>query len=1426
MTDRILGNTNRLFICLLILLGFSSVAFSFQTKISGTSDNKYGRVTSLGTDFVIVNDPLQFSQFAAGDTVLIIQMKGVKAKVGEDSNFGNWQDMVGSTGKYEFLTIISIDVGLKKIVFRNNIINAYNVSGDVQIVKIPSYNSVLVDGDLTCAAWDSTKHTGGVLSLIVRKTIRLNANIDVTGKGFMGGGTASGDAVCVNSNLSAYDKFSFPGSGTNSGFKGESPASIGWVDFSTEYPIFPAYSKGKGANFSGGGGGNGNLSGGGGGASYGTGGRGGLENNSCLPTYIPVAGGLGGRQLKNTDLDSCILFGAGGGSSSYTAGASPAPGGNGGGIIIIICDSITGNGKIIRADGAGALTPTGNTGAGGGGGGGTIALYLTGFNPSNLTIAANGGKGGDNPGKLYGEGGGGGGGRVMINNITIPANVLVKVDSGLAGTRSGAATATYGARGSIKNHYVALLNGFLFNSIHSSVTGDELDSICSNIKPPKIIGTRPVGGSGKYVYLWQKSIDGLTWSAIANPDSTNYEPSTPEINTVWYRRTITDFYNSTLSDTSKPVKIIVQPFIKNNIVGNSDTLCYNQDPPLIQQLLPNVTDGNNKSYYYKWQVSTDSATWSASVASTLNYDPPAGLLVTTWYRRTVTSGRCIDSAASAKMTVLTAIASNKLISPSQEICHGMLFNDLTATVAPVLKGGDNSYRFKWESSADGSAWVTATGVNNGAGYNPDELTFSSPGIQYFRRIVYSGNHNVCVSNSDSVVLKDFPVITNNIISGAQTIGHDSVPATLTGNPPGNGNLSYLYLWQSRIRGQSWGPAPGVNTAPNFSPAALTDTTWYRRVVKSSACSDTSNVIVINVHKTITDNSVSFASGAVEDTICNGAAPAILKGSVPAGGSGIPPYKFQWYYSTNNATWNMVPSAGTSQDYQPGTLTAGATWFRRHVSSPADIPTSTSVSNSIKITVLPLITNKNISADQMVCIGSPLPPLTSAGGGPAGGDGTFRYTWRQDSAGSGWKDIPGWVMTAASSYSRTSIKDPFRYIRYIYSGKHNACSDSSNYVSVGINQLPTGAITTLSDTTVCGGLAVPVKIHLTGASKWRLVYEENSGIRTTINKILRPDTTILISRIPSGVMSTYTIRVDSLSDANNCKALPAALTGQRNIVVYKMPKAEAGNSPDSVCGPDYQLSAARSIATGTGAWSWTKITSASVPAGPLFTPGASDPNAKVTVDLTTTEWNLRYKFIWRETNAICSDKDSVTIRFFKPTDKLKSDSTKTLFTSSKKDTLIALTPLVGTGVWTQVKTGDKFSNNSVVSSLESGDNKFEWKITNGLCSSIMDYTIKVYDVKIPQGFSPNGDGINDEFIIEGLDREFNEVTLNIRNSAGSEVFHASNAGGNDSWSDFKGENSEGKPLPEGTYYYFLTIKPSDSPAKQWNGFIVLKRYISK
>jgi len=74
---------------------------------------------------------------------------------------------------------------------------------------------------------------------------------------------------------------------------------------------------------------------------------------------------------------------------------------------------------------------------------------------------------------------------------------------------------------------------------------------------------------------------------------------------------------------------------------------------------------------------------------------------------------------------------------------------------------------------------------------------------------------------------------------------------------------------------------------------------------------------------------------------------------------------------------------------------------------------------------------------------------------------------------------------------------------------DCCSSTSNEFILDIDQLPTGTLTSVTDTTVCSGKQILLKVHMTGAPRWTLVYNENSN-QVTVSKIATADTVIKLS----------------------------------------------------------------------------------------------------------------------------------------------------------------------------------------------------------------------------------------------------------------------------------------------------------------------------
>lgn len=476
MTGNLLSLNKKLLFSLLIL-GFSNASLLSQTSLSGNINQPSTYVVALsGTDRVIVDDVTGFN---VNDTILLIQMQGVRILT--DGTYGFLQNKMGEPGMHEFLIIQSINGGTGEIVFRNDILQTYHEGGNIQIVRVPYYNSAIITGKLFCAPWDSVSKSGGVLALIVGTTITLNADIDVSELGFKGGKDTIGEGICRNTNQIIYGREYYSWSFKNAGYKGEGVAN--WRDELGGQPLGNNFAKGLGNNWTGGGGGNGRYSGGGGGSNRGAGGPGGMEDCS-LPNF---PGGNGGIIADHPSLIDRIYMGGGGGASTTSPAGTSSYGGKGGGIVIMVGEGIIGNGGDILANGSNGGSVAGIGGSGGGGAGGSIALSLNRYGSTSLGFSATGGNGGDNPAG-FGEGGGGGGGLLFLSTNTT-GNVTNTLNGGSSGANPG-------GNGQIKQGFKAILNGFLFNSISSSVTGDQIDSICSNMLPQKIIGTKPVGGNG------------------------------------------------------------------------------------------------------------------------------------------------------------------------------------------------------------------------------------------------------------------------------------------------------------------------------------------------------------------------------------------------------------------------------------------------------------------------------------------------------------------------------------------------------------------------------------------------------------------------------------------------------------------------------------------------------------------------------------------------------------------------------------------------------------------------------------------------------------------------------------------------------------------------------------------------------------------
>ncbi|PIQ22339.1 MAG: hypothetical protein COW65_03765 [Cytophagales bacterium CG18_big_fil_WC_8_21_14_2_50_42_9] len=535
----------------------------------------------------------------------------------------------------------------------------------------------------------------------------------------------------------------------------------------------------------------------------------------------------------------------------------------------------------------------------------------------------------------------------------------------------------------------------------------------------------------------------------------------------------------------------VIPSIENNIIElapNQSQVCQGQtiSNPITGSL---PEGGNGSSPLYVWQQSTsgdeNSFTTAPGTNNSRNYTPPA-LTQATWFRRLVTIGSCApDTSNIVMITVTPPITNNTLnnISGSQNIiCEG--------EEAPEITGSQPATGaiISWESSttsATATDFVPATGINNEANFSPGALAQTT----WFRRRLTVGG---CTDVTAAVEITVTPALdpTTNTITGDQTYcSTNTAPAQLTGSAPSGGNVTPVYQWQISLTGNDadFGPAPGTNTGQNYTPPALTQTTWFRRSVTAGNCDPVySNNVSITVVPTIADNTIT----ATQTTVCRGS-NATLTGSTPTGGSGTPVYL--WESSTTSATAGFNPAIGTNNEinYTPATIVQPM-WFRRTVtSSGTDCPPVASNVVAITIEELPAVPVVEAPAVRTCAGSSATLRVTSTGA---------NYEWYTEETGG-----------TPVSYDRVFITPPLTsdIIYYVQAISQNQCVSASR-TPVRVTVTPFAA-NAGRDTTIIEGQTYG--LQATGGTQYVWTPAEGLNNSTIPNPVARPTRT-----------TTYTVTV--------------------------------------------------------------------------------------------------------------------------------------------------------------------------------------------------------------------------------------------------------------------------------------------------------------
>jgi len=545
-----------------------------------------------------------------------------------------------------------------------------------------------------------------------------------------------------------------------------------------------------------------------------------------------------------------------------------------------------------------------------------------------------------------------------------------------------------------------------------------------------VLGDQPAGGTGSFVYRWESSIDGSTnnWTIIPGQTNQNYTFTGTE--SVYIRRVV---LSTPCSSFSNPVHVIVQPAISNNNITANQLICYDNTPALLNGSTPIGADGN---YFFQWQKSVDNGISWTNVGSAINSYQPDALIVTTQFRRIITSAICSGDQKSISNTVtitVNALNTNVLTSDaSRIICTGTPFS-----YHPTAQQSGTSFTYTSSATVNISRDIV-----NGSGDINDVLVNTDLNQNGQVTYIITPINNGCPGTPFTLTVTVTPIpritLTN---TGKAICSGNPTGITFTTNTP-----DVLVKWTTDN-------VQGITGNKNQFPAIATR-------IDDILSSELTTAATIVYH--ITPVSPGGCEGPTVD-----ATVTVLPQPVPANAG-----PDEQVCSTNNYTFkgnDPAPSTGkwTLTSGQLGIgfenaskynttvngLQAGQNYtFRWTITSPGNCNSS---ADEVVINDLNSLTNTISYANPAVCYGQ---TITVTGQQPTGGTGSFVYSWESSADNITWTAVSGQSNADFSFTGTQSI-----YVRRIVNS--GPCSSSSQPVFITVQQ-PISNNTVASDQEVC------------------------------------------------------------------------------------------------------------------------------------------------------------------------------------------------------------------------------------------------------------------------------------------------------------------------------------------------------------------------
>lgn len=698
---------------------------------------------------------------------------------------------------------------------------------------------------------------------------------------------------------------------------------------------------------------------------------------------------------------------------------------------------------------------------------------------------------------------------------------------------------------------------------------------------------------------------------------------------------------------------------------------------------------------------------------------------------------------------------------------------------------------------DNYSWSPTTDLSSHVDANP----IASPNVTTTYVVTVQDNNGCIDTDTMTVTVNESPVAD----AGADVYSCNGTPVTIGGAPSAMmGTAPYTY---------SWAPASGLNDATVANPIANPSVTteYTLTVTDANGCTDEA-MVTVNVVNGPT------ADAGLDQTVCSNVDLTI--GGAPTGTGGNPPYTYSWSPASNltgantanpvfnatNTNANPVPysytvtvtdangcsstdvinitvdpvlivDAGQDAEICSGDATtiggkAVATngnppytynWLPNvglttpNVANPTVTPTSSTIytvtvtdgrgcvgEDQVQVTVNPL-PKAEAGPDQTICKGT----TTNIGGLPTANNGTapYTYSWspyiglNDDSTAN---PIAGPSMTTTFTLNVVDSK---------------GCADN-DVVTVFVVDNPVAAAGVDKD--ICIGESIDIGARpaaSNGTAPYQYVWTPKSSLDSDVaeNPIASPTVTT------EYVLTVY--------DANNCMDRDSMV-----VTVNPLPQPTITNIQDHYCIYDsmfiLQGSPKGGVFEGNGI------------SGSVFIPAAAGVGQH------------EIKYTYTDANG-CTNSVSYIVEVH-PEPIIYAGDDQTIYLG--ESTVMTAT---SQGNYIYVWSPDTYLSNSAVLNPEVVE---PLETTTYLLTATDDFgCVNEDEVTIfvdnntplnpPNVFSPNGDQFNETWVIPTIDF-FPDNNVKVYNRWGKLVYEQDNYSNGQAW--------DGQDLPEGTYFYVITL----------------------